>query len=240
MMLTDLADALRAGGLTVKGVPGWRERGHGPMADVRGVTCHHTAGLDSLRVVVDGRPGLDGPLAHLYLDREGVFHVVAAGLCWHAGESRDPSYTNSHRIGIEAEALGTGAASDWPRAQMDAYRAGCRALADHYGFAVSQVLGHKETCAPVGRKTDPSFDMAAFRRQIIALEDDMAPLTDADVRRIAHAVLSLDAIAAPPDAADREKNPTWQLQSYVKELDARQRRAQATLDRIVKLLEDRP
>ena len=224
-MLTGLADALRAGGLTVEGVDGWRERGHGPMTDVRGVTCHHTAGLSALSVVRDGRPGLDGPLAHLYLDRQGVFHVVAAGLCWHAGVSRKPAYTNSHRIGIEAEALGTGAASDWPDAQMDAYRRGCRALAEHYGFGIDQVLGHKETCAPVGRKTDPSFDMAAFRRQIIALEDDV-PLTDRDLDAIATRVLRLDAIAAPADVATKD-NATWQLQSYVKRIEAQTRAARA-------------
>jgi N-acetyl-anhydromuramyl-L-alanine amidase AmpD len=81
----------------------------------------------------------------------------------------DPSYTNIHAIGIEAQASGV---DPWPAAQMDAYARLCRALADNYGLPVSRALGHKETCAPVGRKVDPNFDMAAFRRQITALEDD--------------------------------------------------------------------
>jgi len=226
MMLTGLADALRAGGLDVVEVDGWRERGHGPMADVLGVTCHHTGGLNDLGTIVHGRSDLAGPLAHLFLDREGVFHVVAAGLCWHAGVSRKPAYTNSHRIGIEAEALGTGAAGDWPDAQMDAYRLGCKVLAGHYGFGIDQVLGHKETCAPPGRKTDPSFDMAAFRRQITALEDDM-PLTDKDLDAIARRVLTIDVIAAPSDVATRD-NATWQLQSYIKRIESQSRAAQAS------------
>lgn len=167
MMLTDLADVIRAAGLTVIETPGWRTRGHGQMTDVLGVTCHHTAGsahgnAPSLTVVRDGRADLAGPLAHLLLARDGTVYVVAAGLCWHAGASRQPGYTNSHRIGIEAE--NTGLASDpWPGVQITAYARLCAALARHYGFPVAEVLGHKETCSPVGRKTDPSLSMPALR-----------------------------------------------------------------------------
>jgi hypothetical protein len=183
IMLTDLADVLYRADLQVREVPGWQSRGHGLMTDVLGVTCHHTAsgrgtgttlGLTTIR---DGRPGLDGPLAHLYLNREGTFYVVAAGLCWHAGVSRKPEYTNGHRIGIEALAAGDEWSEDWPSAQMDAYARGCKALADHYGFPVSEVLGHKETCKPAGRKPDPTFDMREFREKVATSGDDMK-LTD--------------------------------------------------------------
>lgn len=200
-MLTGMVDALRSAGLPVVETPGWRGRGHGPMADVRGVTCHHTAsgrgtgttlGLSTVR---DGRPDLPGPLAQLYLNRAGVFYVIAAGLCYHAGASQRPDQTNAHRIGIEALAAGDGWELDWPRVQMDAYARGCRALADHYGFPISEVRGHKETCSPAGRKTDPTFDMSAFRRTVGANlqatreDDDMNPsdkvkLTDADALAI--------------------------------------------------------
>lgn len=170
MMLTDLADVIRAAGLTVIEVPGWRTRGHGPMVDVLGVTCHHTAGsahgnAPSLTVVRDGRADLSGPLAHLLLARDGTVCVVAAGLCWHAGVSLKSAYENAHRIGIEAE--NTGLASDpWPGVQITAYARLCAALGKHYGFPVAEVLGHKETCAPVGRKTDPSFAMPPFRARV--------------------------------------------------------------------------
>jgi len=177
MMLTGLADALRSGGLSVKELEGWKTRGHGPMTDVLGVTCHHTAsgrgtGVTlGLSTVQHGRtdPPLAGPLAHLYLNREGVFYIVAAGLCYHAGESSSPRFTNEHRIGIEALAAGDGWSGDWPAAQMTAYARGCRVLAEHYGFGVSEVRGHKETCAPPGRKTDPSFSMPDFRRRVGAV-----------------------------------------------------------------------
>lgn len=189
MWLTDLATVARSTGYPVVELSGWRTRGHGPMVDVRTVICHHTAGAStgnypSLNVVKNGRPGLDGPLAQYGLGRDGTIYVIAAGLCWHAGVSRDPSYTNSHAIGIEAENTGTGQA--WPAVQMDAYAALCRALCAHYRLPVSRVLGHKETCAPKGRKSDPSFDMDAFRARV---EDDM-PLTAAEKNEIADLTVS--------------------------------------------------
>lgn len=167
-MLTDLADVCRAAGLKVVETKGWRSRGHGPMVDVRTIVCHHTAGpargnMPSLTTVITGRSDLAGPLCHLGLGRDGTVYVVAAGLAYHAGEVRDPSYGNSHAIGIEAEGTGHDA---WPRAQMDAYARLCRALCDHYNLGADRVLGHKEVCAPVGRKSDPNFDMADLRSAI--------------------------------------------------------------------------
>jgi hypothetical protein len=177
MWLTDLADVARSTGLPVIEVPGWRTRGHAPMTDVRTIICHHTAGpatgnYPSLGVVRDGRSDLPGPLAQLGLARDGTVYVIAAGLCYHAGESRDPSYTNSHSIGIEAEATGI---TSWPAAQMDAYARLVRALADHYHVPLARVLGHKETCAPVGRKSDPNFDMGSFRARVTAIQEDDMP-----------------------------------------------------------------
>lgn len=163
--LTSLADIARGAGLTVVEQAGWKTRGHGSMVDVQAVVCHHTAGpatgdAPSLGTVQNGRPGLDGPLAHFLLARSGVVYVVAAGQCWHAGAVLQSWQGNPHSVGIEAE--GTGTAS-WPEVQMIAYAKLCAALAKAYGFPVSHVLGHKEVCSPVGRKIDPNFDMAGFR-----------------------------------------------------------------------------
>ncbi|MFI6251526.1 glycoside hydrolase family 25 protein [Streptomyces sp. NPDC051016] len=61
-------------------------------------------------------------------------------------------------------------------------------------------------------------------------EDDVALTTD-EINKIAEAsakkVLTLDAIAAPADAPDIKTNATWQLQSYIKDIDARVRAIQA-------------
>lgn len=175
MMLTDLADVCRAADLEVAEVGGWKSRGHGDMSTPRTIVCHHTAGpttgnMPSLNTITYGRSDLPGPLCHLGLGRDGTVYVVAAGLAYHAGEVRDPTYANRYAIGIEAEATGR---DRWPAIQLDAYTRLCRALCDHYGIGVDRVLGHKEVCAPVGRKVDPNLDMAAFRRRVTALEDDM-------------------------------------------------------------------
>jgi hypothetical protein len=176
--LTNLADVVRRSGLVVHEVDGWKTRGHGPMDDqLNGVVCHHTAGpktgdRPSLNVVVNGRPGLAGPLSHLFLARSGGVHVVAAGLCWHAGGVRKIGWTNRHMIGIEAEATGV---DPWPKVQMDAYARLCAELARGYSLKVDNVLGHKEVCDPPGRKIDPNFDMAAFRRDVAALDRPAAP-----------------------------------------------------------------
>ena len=133
MWLTDLADTIRAAGLTVVEDPGWRTRGHGAMTSVQGVVCHHTAGptaarnpadAPSLGTVRNGIPGgLSGPFAHIVLGRSGTVIVVAAGKCWHAGPVREPWMSNSHTIGIEAENSGTG--EPWPEAQIAAYARLC-------------------------------------------------------------------------------------------------------------------
>jgi hypothetical protein len=175
MMLTELADIARRTGYPVVEVPGWKTRGRpGGMRGVRTITNHHTANggakgnYPSLRVVRDGRSKLPGPLAQLGVGVDGTIYVIAAGKCNHAGASRSIDYTNSYAIGIEAEAEGVpNDPEDWPPAQMDSLVRLDRALVDHYdGLTSADVRGHKETCSPVGRKTDPSFNMNTLRSRV--------------------------------------------------------------------------
>lgn len=172
MWLTGLADVLRSGGLNVEEVSGWKTRGHGAMTAVHGHTIHHNAGgrttnpKAGLKTIVEGRSDLPGPLAHTYTDREGTWWVVAAGLCYHAGVSLKTDYTNPYRLGTEAQAAGDGWSEDWPDVQMESLAIGAYVLSEHYGYDVSDILGHKETCSPVGRKTDPSFSMPQFRTSV--------------------------------------------------------------------------
>jgi hypothetical protein len=170
--LTDLAAVARKTSLEVIEVPGWETRGRGQMRDVRVVVCHHTATLNrtadmpSLNTLINGRPDLRGPLSHFGLSRTGKVYVIAPGRCNHAGKVRNPSWGNHHSIGIEAEATGT---DSWPEVQLAAYAQLCRVLVDYFGLSVSAVLGHKEVADPPGRKSDPNFDMAAFRARVNAL-----------------------------------------------------------------------
>ena len=179
MMLTDLADVARAAGLRVVEESGWRTRSHtGGMASPRTITIHHTAGpqgggdAPSLGIVRDGRPDLKGPLAQILLARSGTVHVVAAGLCWHTGATREPWQANSYSLGVEVENAGT-PADRYPPAQLDALVRLCRALCARYDIPHARVLGHREIADPPGRKVDPlpdTLDMRALRTAL-AKED---------------------------------------------------------------------
>ncbi|WP_271570431.1 peptidoglycan recognition protein family protein [Bradyrhizobium sp. CCBAU 11386] len=90
--------------------------------------------------------------------------MVGAGKGWHAGAGAWQGVTdgNSHFIGVEAENSGdtTGPRAEaWPDVQMQAYMRVRAAIVDHLGIGVVMVAGHKEYTRPLGRKSDPSFDM---------------------------------------------------------------------------------
>ncbi len=210
MMLTQLADVAKRTGYPVVEVPGWRERGRpGDMLDIRTITAHHTANggakgdYPSLETVRSGRPGLPGPLAQLGVGVSGTIYVIAAGKCNHAGISLKSDYENSHAIGIEAEAIGLpGAKSDWPGPQMDSYARLCAALVDEFDLSVADVRGHKETCSPLGRKSDPSFDMTAFRHRVAAVDLEADVIADKDLDRIAAAVAAHPIVNETPGRPD--------------------------------------
>ncbi len=174
-----LADVLRAAGLKVEEVAGWKTRGHGNVGTVKGILCHHTAGdkngnMPSLDEVTRGRSDLAGPLCNLGLGRDGTFYVVAAGKAWHAGRGvwQGVVNGNSQLIGIEAENTGYTKgpnAEPWPEVQLDAYARGCAALLKHIKAKPIMCAGHKEYALPKGRKVDPTFDMDAFRARVAKL-----------------------------------------------------------------------
>lgn len=172
-----LPTVLRAAGLTVHEVSGWKTRGADSFGPVRGVTCHHTAGsrtssdAGEIGVLVNGRPGLSGPIAQLYLSRSGDWHVVASGHCNHnlpgwAGPNE--GYGNDSLLGIEAQHSGDG--EPWTARQYDSYVRGVAALVRHqasgWDVTVGRVAGHKEH--QPGAKTDPSFNMDNFRAKVLA------------------------------------------------------------------------
>jgi hypothetical protein len=168
-----LADVLRASGLSVFEVDGWRTRSAGTMQNPTGVLGHHTAGpasgnYPSLSVVVNGRPDLPGPLSQLGLGRDGTWFVIAAGRANHAGKGKLPwvpqDKGNQFLLGVEAESTGRG---DWTTAQKDSYPRGVAALLRHMGLPADRFAAHKEY-AP-NRKIDPAGwagDMAGFRASV--------------------------------------------------------------------------
>lgn len=183
--LTWLPDVLKGAGLKVSLVPGWENRGRGDMGQVFGVLCHHTAGprngnMPSLNTIINGRGGpkpLPGPLAQLGLGRDGTFFVIAAGRAIHAGRGKWQNVVNgnSNLIGIEAENTGLPTDFPWPEVQLDAYRRGVAAILKRIAKPADFCAGHKEYALPKGRKTDPDFDMNAFRAGVVAILAGAAP-----------------------------------------------------------------
>lgn len=171
--LTWLPQTLKSAGLKVAEVPGWSDRGRAEMGSVLGLVCHHTGtrgggNMPTLRVLIDGRSDLPGPLSQLGLGRDGTYYVIAAGRANHAGAGSWRGVSgNSHFIGIEAENSGDGV-EPWPDVQMDAYRRGAAAILKQIGATAGMCCGHKEY-AP-GRKVDPlGIDCGVFRNDVAAI-----------------------------------------------------------------------
>lgn len=187
MMLTDLADVLRAAGLNVVEQPGWKTRSNdgNRFAGVWGILCHWTGtalaangDYPSLNIVTNGRSDLPGMLSQLGLGRNGTWYVIGAGVAWHAGTVDRTASDNYHAIGIEAEYHPDQGA--WPEVQQRSYERGCAALAEHYGVPLDQIRGHYEAAKPYGRKPDPKTlpgGMPGFRQRVAAVnlqeEDDL-------------------------------------------------------------------
>lgn len=170
--LTWLPAVLKSAGLKVALVDGWEERGRDEMGEVFGVMCHHTAtpvngNMPSLNTLVHGRSDLPGSLSQLGLGRDGTYYVIAAGKCNHAGVGNWQGETdgNLHFIGIEAENKGV-PDDPWPEIQVEAYRWGVAAILKHIRRGVGWCAGHKEYALSRGRKSDPNFNMRAFRQSI--------------------------------------------------------------------------
>ena len=187
--LTDLADVLRAAGLAVVEVDGWkvRARSSGGYADGRPthLMVHHTAspkrtdGQSDVNYIVNGSPVK--PVANIYTDRQGVVWVCAAGATntngtgvdsWGGGVS--DNQMNVHAIGNEIANDGVG--EPYPAAQQQSVLTSSAAICRHYGIPVHNVRAHFEW-AP-GRKIDPSgpsmwaasgkWDMDEFREDVAA------------------------------------------------------------------------
>jgi peptidoglycan hydrolase-like protein with peptidoglycan-binding domain len=182
MSLTWLPAVLETAGLKVARVDGWESRGRGDVGRILGVICHHTVGprqgnMPSLRTLIQGRGDLPGPLSQLGLGRDGTYYVIAAGRCNHAGRGNWKGLINGNTnfIGIEAENTGGPDDSPWPPVQLNAYRRGVAAILRHCGRSADFCAGHKEYALPPGRKTDPCFEMSAFRESIAAIMNGIAP-----------------------------------------------------------------
>jgi hypothetical protein len=213
-VLTWLADALRAEGCRVAEVGGWKQRQRPAGGELRpvGIINHHTAGRDDLNLVLKGRPPSDpkplpGPLANLYLAKDGTVHVVAAGTANHAGSGAQEVLDRAKRdqpprgdagalglkdnegigssswVGIEVENLGNGK-DPYPDVQIQALVLANAAICRHQGWTAARCVHHREWTK---RKIDMSH-RGPLRDQIAARLGGAAPapgvLSMADVNDI--------------------------------------------------------
>ena len=170
--LTDLANVLRAAGLDVVEYPGWQSRARGSGAYGNWPLCvmwHHTASPESWNGQKDAdyiaEGDEDAPIANLYIDRQGVVWVIAAGGTNTNGKGYARSFTrgtvpddrmNEFAIGIEMGNDGIGEA--YPQQQIDAVFAASNACNAMCGNSPMDVCTHNEW-AP-DRKIDPATSFA--------------------------------------------------------------------------------
>jgi hypothetical protein len=93
--------------------------------------------------------------------------VVASGRCNHnltGWGGPNAGYGNSNLVGIEAQH--SGGTEPWTPVQYESYVRGVAALCGHLSVPPARVAGHKEH--QPGSKFDPTFNMDAFRRHVVA------------------------------------------------------------------------
>lgn len=188
-----LGDVLRAAGVEVVEVHGWKDRGNGSLfADA--VVWHHDGSPPGAspnvpgyiaREVDAGRAG-----ANVWVGLDGRWHLIAAGRTFHAGKVRVGKPGNAQSIGIETDHT-TG--EPWSGVELLAsLRKGTAAVLAHMGRDVTRLEFHKTVCDPPGRKHDPDgLDLFTEREAVDALMEDDMPLSDADVEKVARKVAAL-------------------------------------------------
>jgi hypothetical protein len=162
-------------------VPGWETRGN-PNFSPEGIMVHHTAGprngdAPSLRLCIEGRPTLPGPLCHIVLARSGKAHLVSGNGANHAGDGAQEvldlvrkdepvvgnAATRGYRdmpglagnaffYGIEVENNGTG--EPYPEAQLEALVKICAAVCEWHGWTPNRIVHHRQWTR---RKADMSY-----------------------------------------------------------------------------------
>ena len=190
LWMDNLANALRYVGLAVVEVEGWQRRSRSSNSGYSRVpthvVVHHTASATSAENDVNYMTfNADAkPIANLYIERNGVVHVMAGGPTNTNGSGEDKwgggvpdDSMNSYAVGIEIGNDGIG--EYYPEAQVDAARLASAVLL----VALNEPIGHLRSHFEwTDRKVDPSgppldtpetpgieWDMDQFRGDVYAL-----------------------------------------------------------------------
>lgn len=174
-----LPEVLKAYGVAVRELPGWRQWGNGDFGAIKGIIVHHTGHNATSAEYIARNPGLDGGLSsQIHLSRDGVATMCGAGIAWHAGRGWYAGWqtdnANWESIGIEAQSDGT---SPWPAKQLDAYYRICAAILTKLGkrATTQSLISHWEYSRAAQGKWDPGagngvsgavMDMNMFRAKV--------------------------------------------------------------------------
>jgi hypothetical protein len=163
-----LADVLRAAGVDVYELPGWKGRGAELAAGSAGrIVVHHTATPPTMldgtldRILRDGRSDLPGPLAQAGPKRSGSITLVADGKANHNG------YGTWRNDALGWELANDGRGEPYSDRIVNASLRSVAAVLLRLGRPAdrSALLGHKET--DPGRKIDPvGINMDTFRANV--------------------------------------------------------------------------
>lgn len=176
---TSLLDMLKASGVSFEVVPGWETRGRPGLRPI-GIMLHHTAtgetgDAPSLPIIINGRPGLKGPLANILLGRSGKAYLVSGNIANHGGvgsaevldlvragkevtqDAKDAGRTddlvaNDSFYGIEVENSGVG--EPYSEEQIQALVKICAAILRAHGWDANRVIHHRQWTS---RKIDMSY-----------------------------------------------------------------------------------
>jgi hypothetical protein len=182
---TGIADRLRAAGLKVIEVDGWRTRGSETFSP-RGSVDHHTAGSSrgnapSLGVCINGRADLPGPLCQVLVARDLTCYVIAAGRANHAGSGGWKGLSgNSSVYGVERENVGTTAEPWRPEQTVHAAKVHAALI---QGKATADFVARHAEWAPT-RKVDTHSISGAQLRLLVAQQGDGMAFTPAQEQKI--------------------------------------------------------
>lgn len=165
--LLDLPDVISESGVNTRTAKGWetRSRGSGGYDAVWGIGTHHTASQttpenDMGWMWYNTNNGAR-PIGAVYLDREGIAWVGAAGATNTQGLG-GPVYASKgviqkdmgNRYMLSIEAANNGRGEVWSSKQIEAYEKMMAGMCVKYGLKSTDIFSHA-TWAP-GRKVDPS------------------------------------------------------------------------------------
>lgn len=176
-----IADRLRAAGLHVVEVDGWRDRGSATFTP-QGSVDHHTAGgatgdVPSLGICINGRADLPGPLCNVLVARSNACYVVAAGRANHAGAGGWRGLAGNSRVwGVERENVGTPAEPWRPDQTATAAKVHAALVRGAATPDPALVCEHKEW-APA-RKIDAHTLAGDLLRWLVGIELHGAPSAD--------------------------------------------------------------